>query len=164
MLAAVSEAGQTSGAREAQRDAEEEARKKTYMALMSEKPGPVITFNCGGEVHQVYEETLQRSPGTLLADLVKDPDLRAAFPKDAEGRFFIDRHPQAFYDILNYYRTGILIMPPTMMSLAWESELRFYRISIVKQEDDDSSEDIFKPSEKQSLACLVKFPHHLQVV
>jgi len=40
--------------------------------------------------------------------------------------------------------------PPTMMSLAWESELRFYKIDVVRKDRDENAEDVHKPRQGDS--------------
>ena len=78
---------------------EEQVRQIQYKSLLRDK-GPMIELNCGGTVHCIYEETLLRVPNTLLSNLVKDADVRAKLARDAKGRIFFDRHPQAFFEIL----------------------------------------------------------------
>jgi hypothetical protein len=73
---------------------EEEFRKKSYLALVNGTVGSMMQFNCGGEKHVVYAETLRRMKGTMLADLANDPALRERYPKDQDGCIFFDRHPQ----------------------------------------------------------------------
>ena len=35
----------------------------------------------------------------------------------------------------NYYRTGILMAPPTMLRMAWEAELRYFHIDVAHKSD-----------------------------
>ena len=87
---------------------EEDVRQTQLSSLLRER-GPMLELNCGGVVHCVYEETLRRVPHTLLANLVDNADVRAKLPRDAKGRIFFDRHPQAFFEIL--VRAFFLICP-----------------------------------------------------
>lgn len=98
-IVAAAESGMGSGGAQRFGPTEDEVREIQYRSLLRER-GPVLELNCGGVVHCVYEETLRRVPDTLLANIVDSADLRAKVPRDANGRIFFDRHPQAFFEIL----------------------------------------------------------------
>ncbi|CAH1800574.1 unnamed protein product, partial [Owenia fusiformis] len=70
----------------------------------------LITINVGGVKHEVLRSTLQRFPGTRLANLNNDIAREESDFIASRGEFYFDRHPGMFTTILNYYRTGELHM------------------------------------------------------
>ena len=180
IVGAAADAGMGAGGAQHFGPTEDEVREMHYKSLLRER-GPVLELNCGGVVHAVYEETLRRVPDTLLANLVDNADLLAKVPRDAKGRIFFDRHPQAFFEILvsagvdqtvrlrasrvgshtpigalqNYYRTGILVAPPTMVRMAWESELRYFSIDVTKKDSSAEALDVFKPEDGWRLSLFL---------
>jgi len=63
-------------------------------------------LNCGGVRHETYKATLKKIPATRLSRLTEalgnyDPVL---------NEYFFDRHPGVFAQILNYYRSVILLL------------------------------------------------------
>ncbi|CAH1800570.1 unnamed protein product, partial [Owenia fusiformis] len=70
----------------------------------------LITINVGGVKHEVHSSTLQRFPGTRLANLTNDIARKGSDFIASRGEFYFDRHPGIFTTILNYYRTGELHM------------------------------------------------------
>ena len=72
----------------------------------SRKKDKKYIFNVGGIRHETYRATLYSVPNTRLYSIAtKNP--RDAEEFDSESReFFFDRHPGAFEQIINFYRTG----------------------------------------------------------
>ena len=65
-----------------------------------------IVINVGGIKHETYRSTLHTIPDTRLYWLCENP-LKNCVEYDADQRFFFfDRHPGAFEQIINFYRTG----------------------------------------------------------
>ncbi|XP_062393024.1 BTB/POZ domain-containing protein KCTD7 [Sardina pilchardus] len=65
----------------------------------------VVPLNVGGTHFTTRLSTLQRYEDTMLAAMFSG---RHHIPRDAEGRFFIDRDGKYFGDILNFLREGEL--------------------------------------------------------
>ena len=66
-------------------------------------------LNCGGVRHETYKATLKKIPATRLSRLTEalgnyDPVL---------NEYFFDRHPGVFAQILNYYRSVLLLLDNT---------------------------------------------------
>uniref|UniRef100_A0A3B5PWD2 BTB/POZ domain-containing protein KCTD7 n=1 Tax=Xiphophorus maculatus TaxID=8083 RepID=A0A3B5PWD2_XIPMA len=65
----------------------------------------VISLNVGGTLFTTRLSTLRRYDDTMLAAMFSG---RHYIPRDAEGRYFIDRDGAYFGDILNFLREGEL--------------------------------------------------------
>ena len=65
-----------------------------------------IVLNVGGIKHETYKSTLFSIPDTRLYWLCQNPS-KNCVEYDAKQQFyFFDRHPGAFEQIINFYRTG----------------------------------------------------------
>ena len=84
---------------------------------------PIIKINVGGKLFSAYKSTLCSKPGTFLSQKFAHSDF---FTNSEE--FFLDRDPSIFEIILNYYRTGILSLPPKDKLRLFYHELDFYGI------------------------------------
>lgn len=84
---------------------------------------PIIKINVGGKLFSTYRSTLCSKPGTFLSQKFAHPD----FFKETKD-FFLDRDPLIFGIVLNYYRTGILLLPPKTKLRLFYHELDFYGI------------------------------------
>lgn len=83
-----------------------------------------IQINVGGFRHETHVSTLKNIPDTRLYWIAEN--VSSASPGKRE--FFYDRHPGAFAQILNYYRTGKLHYPTDMCGPMFEEELMFWGI------------------------------------
>jgi len=81
-----------------------------------------IWINVGGFRHETHMSTLKNIPDTRLYWIAEN--------HSTEGKleYFYDRHPGAFTQILNYYRTGKLHYPTDMCGPMFEEELCFWGI------------------------------------
>lgn len=81
-----------------------------------------IWINVGGFRHETHMSTLKNIPDTRLYWIAEN--------HSTEGKleYFYDRHPAAFTQILNYYRTGKLHYPTDMCGPMFEEELCFWGI------------------------------------
>lgn len=83
-----------------------------------------ILINVGGFRHETHVSTLKNIPDTRLYWIAEN-----VLSDSSEKReFFYDRHPGAFTQILNYYRTGKLHYPTDMCGPMFEEELGFWGI------------------------------------
>ncbi|KPP75306.1 BTB/POZ domain-containing protein KCTD7-like [Scleropages formosus] len=110
--------------------AEEDLRKTALSP--SKRPGSasaaqefpeVIPLNVGGTYFTTRLSTLRRFEDTMLAAMFSG---RHHIPRDAEGRFFIDRDGAYFGDILNFLREGEL--PQRERVRAVHKEAQYYAI------------------------------------
>ena len=83
----------------------------------------VLKINVGGKLFSTYKSTLLSRPGTFLCQKFAHPEI---FKETND--FFLDRDPLIFGIILNYYRTGILALPPKSKLRLFYNELDFYGI------------------------------------
>lgn len=90
----------------------------------------VVTVNCGGRIHSVAIATLARFPATLLGQLATGEISFQGLPRDAAGNLFLDRDPDAFTAILNFYRSEgrVAERGPTTSPRMWEEELGYFKL------------------------------------
>ena len=62
--------------------------------------GQIVELNVGGQYFTTSSNTLQSQPDSMIGAMFSRWDI----PKDKDGRFFIDRDPKFFSQILNYLR------------------------------------------------------------
>lgn len=88
----------------------------------------IVTLNCGGTCHSITLRSLRRYPDSLLAKMC-DPNVHVGNEiKDKAGNYFIDRHPGAFVEVLNFYRTDRCEKPVSLNRSIWENELHYYEL------------------------------------
>uniref|UniRef100_A0A3B3SW84 BTB/POZ domain-containing protein KCTD7 n=1 Tax=Paramormyrops kingsleyae TaxID=1676925 RepID=A0A3B3SW84_9TELE len=110
--------------------AEDDFRNSSFPVGMMLFIGPccpqfpeVIPLNVGGTYFTTRLSTLRRYEDTMLAAMFSG---RHHIPRDAEGRFFIDRDGAYFGDILNFLREGEL--PQRDRVRAVHKEAQYYAI------------------------------------
>ncbi|XP_042577537.1 potassium voltage-gated channel subfamily C member 2 isoform X1 [Cyprinus carpio] len=98
-----------------------------------------VILNVGGTRHETYRTTLKTLPGTRLALLASESDLKSVLDQLQQvpgfieynarsNEYFFDRHPGVFAYVLNYYRTGKLHCPADVCGPLFEEELSFWGI------------------------------------
>ncbi|KAG7322721.1 hypothetical protein KOW79_014067 [Hemibagrus wyckioides] len=92
----------------------------------------VIPLNVGGTYFTTRLSTLQRYEDTMLAAMFSG---RHHIPRDAEGRYFIDRDGAYFGDILNFLREGEL--PQRERVRAVHREAQYYSIGPLLERLED---------------------------
>ncbi|XP_048350918.1 BTB/POZ domain-containing protein KCTD12 [Sphaerodactylus townsendi] len=70
----------------------------------------LVELNVGGQVYVTRLGTVLSAPGSLLCRLFSQPDAPTV-PRDAKGRFFVDRDGFLFRYILDYLRDRDLVLP-----------------------------------------------------
>ncbi|XP_029923908.1 BTB/POZ domain-containing protein KCTD7 [Myripristis murdjan] len=93
----------------------------------------VIPLNVGGTYFTTRLSTLRRYEDTMLAAMFSG---RHYIPRDAEGRFFIDRDGAYFGDILNFLREGEL--PHRDRVRAVHREAQYYAIGPLLESLEDT--------------------------
>ena len=84
----------------------------------------VVTLNVGGFEYSTLRRTLLKVP--LFSQLFQNESLAI---KDNKGRYFIDRDGRLFSYILQYLRTGVAVMPETIVDMDMlRIELDFYKL------------------------------------
>ncbi|KAF4657340.1 Serine/threonine-protein phosphatase 2A activator, partial [Perkinsus chesapeaki] len=81
---------------------------------------PLISFNVGGRIFQITKSTLDKYPSTVLADRWTNGEVC--------GPIFLDRNPDAFGFILDWYRNGRIVLPRhcPVSKAAVEMEIEYF--------------------------------------
>ena len=82
-----------------------------------------ISINISGHKFECWRSTLEKYPQTLLGSVEKE-----FFYDDEANEYFLDRDPELFRHILNFYRTGHLHYPKNECIMAYDEELSFFGI------------------------------------
>ncbi|CAH1272358.1 KCND3 [Branchiostoma lanceolatum] len=82
-----------------------------------------VVINVSGIKFETWRTNLDQHPTTLLGSCEID-----YFFDERNNEYFFDRDPHLFRYILNYYSTGELHFPKYECHVAFENELKFYRI------------------------------------
>lgn len=82
-----------------------------------------LKINVSGRQFQVWRNTLEKYPDTLLGSTEKE-----FFFDDGVNEYFFDRDPDIFKSILNFYRTGKLHFPKSECVASFDEELAFFGI------------------------------------
>ncbi|RVE64224.1 hypothetical protein OJAV_G00144390 [Oryzias javanicus] len=93
----------------------------------------VISLNVGGTYFTTRLSTLRRYEDTMLAAMFSG---RHYIPRDAEGRFFIDRDGAYFGDILNFLREGELPLRDRVRAVYREAQ--YYSIGPLLDQLEDT--------------------------
>ena len=84
----------------------------------------VISFNVGGRVFSIRKDYIDNHKETLLYTVITNKESI----KDKNEAFFIDRNPDLFSFILEFYRKGRIIYPTIVDEDDFNEELDFYLI------------------------------------
>jgi potassium voltage-gated channel Shal-related subfamily D protein len=82
-----------------------------------------ILINISGHKFECWRSTLEKYPQTLLGSVEKE-----FFYDEETNEYFLDRDPELFRHILNFYRTGRLHYPKNECITAYDEELSFFGI------------------------------------
>ena len=108
-----------------------EARKEC--ASLGEKERVVL--NIGGRRFETFRSTLLQHSGSLLETMFSDRN-RDLLKPDKFGEYFFDRDSTCFEVILNYFRTGKLLLPSTINEDLFREECSFFQIEVEHEEED----------------------------
>ena len=98
---------------------------------MERNSSGIVKLNVGGVRVMTTMSTLKsRGPNFLSTMLESDASGKLPTMRDSEGYAFIDRNGSAFTAVLDYMRTGELIIPEGMSRRQVEAEFDFYQIQI----------------------------------
>ena len=92
-----------------------------------------ITLNVGGQIFMTSRSTLVlREPSCMLSRMFSGSE-EGMMPsiRDNTGAYLIDRSPKYFDPILNYLRTGNLIIDPSISAEGVLEEARYYGIDSI---------------------------------
>jgi len=110
----------------------------------------VVTLNVGGEKFETTRQTLMNDPSSMLAKMF-DPisPLQPGVLRD--GAYFIDRDPSYFRIILNYLRSGQLIVDSNSLPLeAVKIEASYFGLVGLEEEVNQKISESEKSENEQS--------------
>jgi len=90
---------------------------------LQKKADEKLVINISGNKFECFRSTLEKYPNTLLGSVEKE-----FFFDDDTNEYFLDRDPELFRHILNFYRTGRLHYPKNECITAYDEELSFFGI------------------------------------
>mgnify|MGYP001601287288 FL=1 len=95
----------------------------------------VVHLNVGGQRYTTQLGTLRRYRGSVLASMFSPPF--AIHQDSREGSFFLDRNGDVFGLVLDYLRSGILVVPRNPERYATlRREIAYYGLPVVTQLPD----------------------------
>jgi len=125
-----------------------------------QEPEERVVLNVGGTRYEVLPSTLTRYPNTLLGSLFDSKNINRMKP-DKKGEYFFDRNAKVFDIILNFYRTGKLVVPTDLPYDLVREELNYFKLEWDDPNADEEDEDVTirsQPKEKQ-IEIAVNFVH-----
>eukprot|EP01103_Thecamoeba_quadrilineata_P011912 TRINITY_DN2957_c0_g1_i1.p1 TRINITY_DN2957_c0_g1~~TRINITY_DN2957_c0_g1_i1.p1 ORF type:complete len:621 (+),score=142.90 TRINITY_DN2957_c0_g1_i1:73-1935(+) len=114
------------------------------------QPDSWVRLNVGGKLFQTSRSTLMSDRDSMLAKLV---DMNIPSLKDESGAIMIDRDPKFFAPLLNFLRTGRLIIDPNLSNEGLLEEARYYNLRAVF---DALTQMLRKTSKKAYSVATVK--------
>lgn len=98
---------------------------------MASEPPKVVGLNVGGVLYTTTLYTITQFPDSKLAELF---DAEIQIPKDPRGNFFIDRDGHLFKYVLNFLRSGKLVLPKNFQEYEqMEIEAMYYHIKPLEE-------------------------------
>uniref|UniRef100_A0A915N924 Potassium channel tetramerisation-type BTB domain-containing protein n=1 Tax=Meloidogyne javanica TaxID=6303 RepID=A0A915N924_MELJA len=108
------------------------------LGMAFEVPEGVIQLNVGGTCYLTTVETLKRDQCSLLAQLLTVDGMEAnskVAKRMSNGAVFIDRDGELFAYILDFLRSGKLLLPENFRELArLKEEVQFYQLEELMQQ------------------------------
>lgn len=86
-----------------------------------------LRLNVGGKKHKVLVSTLLTYPETPLGALAQ------RWKGDSKEEIFFDRNPDCFTNILDVYRSNMIVCPPGVAKETFDAELQFWGFPVKKQ-------------------------------
>ena len=102
----------------------------------------IVKLNVGGQHFTTSVQTLKKDPNSMLATLFSG---KFEMKPSEDGSFFIDRDGTYFRFILNYLRSGELILPDSATFLKeLETEAKFYHLRGILDELQSKERKVFE--------------------
>ena len=130
-----------------------QAAKTSVVASLNNIPD-VVELNVGGTYYVTSLTTLLNDPHSLLADMFSG---KQKLPTDSRGRFFIDRDGIMFKFILDYLRTGNVVLPDKFSyTERLLSEVAYFKLHLmVAQIKQKSRADIENNAQTKGYITLI---------
>ena len=104
-----------------------------------------VKLNVGGKRFLANDSTIRSKGHNILTNLIDREKETHSCMKDEKGYLFVDRNGEVFGVILDYLRTGQLVVPPLISLRHVLMELEFYQI--------EPSGNLYKEAAKWRLAA-----------
>ena len=110
-----------------------------------------------GQLFLTSRATLLKAPDSMLFKLFAGESMPSA--KDEQGAFLIDRTPEYFKPILNYLRTGELVIDSGVNVKGVLAEAKFFGVqSLIDQyEESKKAEKNTSMKKNQSVSCIFEW-------
>ena len=110
-----------------------------------------------GQLFLTSRATLLKAPDSMLFKLFAGESMPSA--KDEQGAFLIDRTPEYFKPILNYLRTGELVIDSGVNVKGVLAEAKFFGVqSLIDQyEESNTVEKNISMKKNQSVSCIFEW-------
>eukprot|EP01083_Nonionella_stella_P078568 215083_1 len=122
------------------RPREEDTKALNQIQSQGSQSLSTVHFNVGGRKFEIEIETLKQLPSTVLGTLAANGFLTSMREKGQP--VWIDRDPDAFALILNYYRTGKLSPTANVSRTSLLEEAEYFKIPI-RAGDFQSDEELY---------------------
>lgn len=116
-----------------------------------------VKFNVGGRLFETTHSTILKYPDSVLAK-----HIGPLGKPDAEGVYFIDRNPNVFEAILDYYRSGLLACPPNVHPDVFTSELGFWGIDVPEDPSEGCNRSDDEDETKEQDLSIYKMSDFLE--
>lgn len=94
----------------------------------------IIHLNVGGVRYTTFLGTLRKYPDSIIAQLFRHPIAAPRDSRDPNNAYFIDRNGSVFGMILDYLRSGTLVVPrDSAQYCALRREVSFFGLPIAAQ-------------------------------
>eukprot|EP01133_Synstelium_polycarpum_P013834 gene13834-16311_t len=117
-----------------------ESQHSDDYSLPDQADDETVVLNVGGVKYEVRPSTLYKYPNTLLGNLFHPSNKNLRKP-DKKGEYFFDRNGRFFEVVLNFYRTGKLVIPSEIPQELIKEELRYFKLSYDDEETQENEDD-----------------------
>ncbi|KAF2071001.1 hypothetical protein CYY_007677 [Polysphondylium violaceum] len=118
-----------------------------------------VILNIGGLKYEVKPSTLAQYPNTLLGQMFH-PSNRQMRKPDKKGEYFFDRNGRVFEVVLNFYRTGKLVIPQEMPQELVREELKYFKIEYSDGAEENEDDKILKLPKDQIFSYAQSLIHN----
>lgn len=119
----------------------------------------IIYFNVGGRSFAIGKEFIDKYPETLLYVLIR----KESSLKDNNGMFFIDRNPDLFSFILDFYRQDKIIYPTIVEKEVFDIELDYFLIKCLSTNKNIDNIVIDNQTIINGLIVGVLLSHYMEI-
>lgn len=111
----------------------------------------IIKFNCSGQIFEISKDSIMKLPNSMLAARITSKMDETVTVRS--GSYFLDRDPEIFTLILDYYRYGELYIPYNIPYAKVIADVLFYGLDI---DDKDISVQNMNEKWKNNNSVILK--------